>query len=107
MRRPWSPATDGLRWNDDPGAFQAWCEGRTGFPIVDAGMRQLARCGWMHNRARMIAASFLGSIGRVHVRLDDDTLLLAQVPSADIGRFAHGDPVRVIVKPVPVLAIKT
>jgi deoxyribodipyrimidine photo-lyase len=39
--------------------FERWCEGRTGFPIVDAGMRQLVQSGWMHNRVRMIAASFL------------------------------------------------
>lgn len=39
--------------------FQAWCQGKTGFPIVDAGMRQLSRTGWMHNRVRMIVASFL------------------------------------------------
>jgi len=39
--------------------FHAWCEGRTGYPIVDAGMRQLKQTGWMHNRVRMIAASFL------------------------------------------------
>lgn len=45
---------------DDPGeAFDAWREGRTGFPVVDAGMRQLRGCGWMHNRVRMIVASFL------------------------------------------------
>jgi deoxyribodipyrimidine photo-lyase len=39
--------------------FQAWCHGQTGYPVVDAGMRQLNRTGWMHNRVRMIAASFL------------------------------------------------
>ena len=39
--------------------FQAWCEGKTGYPIVDAGMRQLNQTGWMHNRVRMIVASFL------------------------------------------------
>lgn len=39
--------------------FRAWCEGKTGYPIVDAGMRQLTRTGWMHNRVRMIVASFL------------------------------------------------
>jgi deoxyribodipyrimidine photo-lyase len=50
---------DCVRWNDDPEGFAAWCEGRTGYPIVDAGMRQLARTGWMHNRVRMIVASFL------------------------------------------------
>jgi deoxyribodipyrimidine photo-lyase len=46
-------------WKDDPGALAAWRDGRTGIPIVDAGMRQLAAEGFMHNRARMITASFL------------------------------------------------
>ena len=46
-------------WADDRGALLAWQTGRTGFPIVDAGMRQLWQTGWMHNRVRMIAASFL------------------------------------------------
>lgn len=49
----------GDRWRQDGQALQAWRDGRTGYPIVDAGMRQLAREGWMHNRARMIVASFL------------------------------------------------
>jgi deoxyribodipyrimidine photo-lyase len=46
-------------WNDNPAHFQAWCEGKTGYPIVDAAMRQLNATGWMHNRCRMIVASFL------------------------------------------------
>ena len=46
-------------WWDDPDALQAWKEGRTGYPIVDAGMRQLAAEGWMHNRARLVVGSFL------------------------------------------------
>lgn len=46
-------------WNDDPLALQAWQSGNTGVPIVDAGMRQLLSEGWMHNRARMVAASYL------------------------------------------------
>ena len=50
---------DKIRWNDSEEDFQAWCEGRTGYPIVDAAMRQLNDAGWMHNRLRMIAASFL------------------------------------------------
>jgi deoxyribodipyrimidine photo-lyase len=50
---------DDLAWEDDDEAFAAWCEGRTGYPIVDAGMRQLAATGWMHNRVRMLCASFL------------------------------------------------
>ena len=51
--------TRGDRWHDDDEALAAWKEGRTGIPIVDAGMRQLAREGWMHNRARLVTASFL------------------------------------------------
>jgi deoxyribodipyrimidine photo-lyase len=52
----------GMPWDDGPDAderFEAWARGRTGFPIVDAGMRQLLSEGWMHNRVRMIVASFL------------------------------------------------
>jgi deoxyribodipyrimidine photo-lyase len=50
---------DGIAWRDDPDGFERWCTGRTGYPIVDAGMRQLIQTGWMHNRVRMICASFL------------------------------------------------
>ena len=50
---------EGLGWRDDPAGFKAWTRGRTGYPIVDAGMRELWRSGWMHNRVRMITASFL------------------------------------------------
>ncbi len=50
---------DAIRWEGTDAEFAAWAEGRTGFPIVDAGMRQLAQTGFMHNRARMIVASFL------------------------------------------------
>lgn len=46
-------------WRDDPAGLRAWRRGLTGYPIVDAGMRELWRTGWMHNRVRMIAASFL------------------------------------------------
>ena len=50
---------DNFAWREDAEALEAWKRGRTGFPIVDAGMRQLWSTGWMHNRVRMIAASFL------------------------------------------------
>jgi deoxyribodipyrimidine photo-lyase len=50
---------DQIKWSDDQEMFSAWCEGRTGFPIVDAGMRELVSTGFMHNRVRMIVASFL------------------------------------------------
>jgi deoxyribodipyrimidine photo-lyase len=46
-------------WIDDPAGLRAWQRGRTGYPIVDAGMRELWHTGWMHNRVRMIVASFL------------------------------------------------
>ncbi len=57
--RPFIPWTDNVKWNDTPDLFQAWQRGATGFPIVDAAMRQLNSTGWMHNRLRMIVASFL------------------------------------------------
>jgi deoxyribodipyrimidine photo-lyase len=50
---------DGLAWRTDPDGFKAWAEGRTGYPLVDAGMRQLWATGFMHNRVRMVVASFL------------------------------------------------
>ncbi len=50
---------DKLPWKNNAHDFKAWCQGKTGFPIVDAGMRQLNTTGWMHNRVRMIVASFL------------------------------------------------
>ena len=48
-----------VRWENNPEQFEAWCQGITGYPVVDAAMRQLHNTGWMHNRARMIVASFL------------------------------------------------
>ncbi len=48
-----------IAWRNDAAEFDAWCAGRTGYPVVDAAMRQLQTTGWMHNRARMIVASFL------------------------------------------------
>jgi deoxyribodipyrimidine photo-lyase len=53
------PAFDAFPWRRAPAELEAWCKGLTGYPIVDAGMRQLWRTGWMHNRVRMITASFL------------------------------------------------
>ncbi|MGF1517808.1 MAG: FAD-binding domain-containing protein [Nodosilinea sp.] len=54
-RAPWQ----NFPWVNDLAQFEAWCQGRTGYPIVDAAMRQLNQTGWMHNRCRMIVASFL------------------------------------------------
>ncbi|MFP3913441.1 MAG: cryptochrome/photolyase family protein [Actinomycetota bacterium] len=53
------PAYRQITWRDDPAGLAAWKEGRTGYPLVDAGMRQLVEEGWIHNRVRMVAASFL------------------------------------------------
>lgn len=53
------PAYRAMEWDDDPVLLEAWREGRTGFPLCDAGMRQMRATGWMHNRARMVAASVL------------------------------------------------
>lgn len=57
--RPFHAEYERLAWRDDPRRLRRWQEGTTGFPIVDAGMRQLSATGFMHNRARMVCASFL------------------------------------------------
>ena len=57
---------DRFPWNDDEDGYRAWTKGLTGYPLVDAGMRELWRTGWMHNRVRMVAASFLIK----HLRID-------------------------------------
>ena len=57
--RNFKPAYDSFPWRDDPAAFTAWTLGQTGYPMVDAGMRELWSTGFMHNRLRMLAASFL------------------------------------------------
>lgn len=57
--QPLRPEFERLPWRDDPDGLRAWQRGRTGFPLVDAGLRQLWETGWMHNRVRMVAASFL------------------------------------------------
>ena len=59
LTRNYRPEYDAIEWSGTDAQFEAWCEGRTGYPIVDAGMRQLREKGWMHNRVRMIVASFL------------------------------------------------
>ncbi len=58
-RHAMKPEMDRIEWRNDPAELAAWQEGRTGYPVVDAGMRELSATGWMHNRVRMIAASFL------------------------------------------------
>ncbi len=57
--KAFKPAYDAIQWRKDEGEFEQWCNGNTGYPIVDAGMRELNATGFMHNRVRMIVASFL------------------------------------------------
>jgi deoxyribodipyrimidine photo-lyase len=65
IAKSFSPQYDRIRWTNNKEWFRAWCDGATGFPIVDAGMRQLNATGFMHNRVRMITASFL--VKHLHV----------------------------------------
>ncbi|KAI9047759.1 hypothetical protein LZ554_008469 [Drepanopeziza brunnea f. sp. 'monogermtubi'] len=66
MNKPFKPEYTNISWEYNQEHFQAWTEGRTGYPIVDAAMRQLKNCGYMHNRCRMIVGSFLAK----HLLLD-------------------------------------
>ncbi|AOM77040.1 cryptochrome/photolyase family protein [Pedobacter steynii] len=59
VNKSFKPAYDLIKWRNEESEFEAWCQGRTGYPIVDAGMRQLNQTGYLHNRVRMIVASFL------------------------------------------------
>lgn len=59
MNKPFKLDTDRVAWSYDKDSFEKWCQGKTGYPIVDAGMRQLNETGWMHNRLRMVVAMFL------------------------------------------------
>jgi deoxyribodipyrimidine photo-lyase len=59
MGKPFKPSYDRIPWRNNEEEFQKWCDGNTGYPIVDAGMRELNATGFMHNRVRMIVASFL------------------------------------------------
>ena len=59
MKGNFRPKYDGIEWRNDEAEFEKWCQGKTGYPMVDAGMRQLNETGYMHNRVRMVVASFL------------------------------------------------
>lgn len=59
MNKPFKPEYSNIEWEYDLSQFQKWTQGKTGFPIVDAAMRQASTTGYMHNRCRMIVASFL------------------------------------------------
>lgn len=80
------PGFEAFPWRDAPGDFRRWARGETGFPLVDAAMKELWSTGWMHNRARMVAASFLVKDLRIDWRRGfawfDDTLVDAD-PALD------------------------
>lgn len=79
------PTLEPIEWRKDPASFIAWTKGQTGIPIIDAGMRQLWATGWMHNRVRMLVASFLTKNLMIDWRLGEewfwDTLVDADVAS--------------------------
>jgi deoxyribodipyrimidine photo-lyase len=68
-------ANAGLTWDNKESAFSRWCEGSTGFPIVDAGMRELNATGFRHNRLRMIVAMFLTKDLHIHRRKGEQYFL--------------------------------
>lgn len=89
-QRNLNPRFDGLQWaKPDPGLLAAWQRGRTGVPIIDAGMRQLWQTGWMHNRVRMLVASLLTKNLRMHWSLGArwfwDTLVDADLANNTMG----------------------
>ena len=87
--RPFNDKFEGFEWNSNPDHLKAWQKGKTGYPIVDAGMRQLWALGWMHNRVRMIAGSFLTK--DLHVDWQEgakwfwDTLCCADLANNSMG----------------------
>jgi deoxyribodipyrimidine photo-lyase len=79
-----------LRWNKNNNWFKLWCEGKTGFPIVDAGMRELNKTGFMHNRVRMIVASFLTKDLHIDYKLGEKYLaqkLIDYDPAVNNGNW--------------------
>jgi len=83
------PAFAGMRYDEPAEAFDAWCAGRTGFPFVDAGMRQMRRTGWMHNRVRMVVASFL--VKDLHVEWQHGArYFLRWLRDGDLASNNHG-----------------
>lgn len=86
---PFDRRYESFVWDENPELLLAWQQGRTGIPLVDAGMRQLWRTGWMHNRIRMLAASVLTKNGLVHwlhgARWFWDTLVDADLANNTMG----------------------
>ena len=85
----YKPEFSRMRYNEAGKAFEAWCHGKTGYPFVDAGMRQLNAEGWMHNRLRMVVASFL--IKDLHIEWQHGArYFMEKLFDADVASNAHG-----------------
>lgn len=81
---------DKMEWRNDPVEFEAWCEGKTGFPLVDAGMRELNKTGLMHNRVRMVVANFLTKLLLIDWRWGEEYFakkLLDYEMSSNVGNW--------------------
>jgi len=85
----YAPQYLAMRYNEPDEKFQAWCEGKTGYPIVDAAMRQLRAEGWMHNRTRMIVASFLVKDLHIEWRHGADYFMKYLIDN-DVASNSHG-----------------
>ncbi len=83
-RKAMQAHTEAFPWSYDKAFFNAWCEGRTGIPNVDAAMRQLNATGWMHNRLRMVVAMFLTKNGQIDWRMGED-YFMSQLVDGDFA----------------------
>lgn len=84
-----NPQFSKMRYEKPKKQFQLWCEGKTGFPFVDAGMRQLLQSGWMHNRVRMVVASFL--VKDLHIEWQHGANFFMQyLIDNDVASNSHG-----------------
>ncbi len=85
----YAPQFANMRYDEPGSKFTAWCEGKTGYPFVDAGMRQLIKEGWMHNRVRMVVASFLAK--DLHIEWQHGALFFEEhLVDFDVASNAHG-----------------
>ena len=85
----YAPQFANMRYDEPGDKFKAWCEGKTGYPFVDAGMRQLVKEGWMHNRVRMVVASFLAK--DLHIEWQHGALFFEEhLVDFDVASNAHG-----------------
>ena len=85
----YSPQFAGMRYDEPGEKFQKWCEGKTGYPFVDAAMRQIVKEGWMHNRTRMVVASFL--VKDLHVEWQHGAnFFMEHLVDFDVASNSHG-----------------